>query len=51
MLSAIVEELSARKPVGFQFRKAGVCFIDYNVSAGEGKFMWYYCPKNSEFIK
>ncbi|MCX6160023.1 MAG: phosphohistidine phosphatase SixA [Ignavibacteriae bacterium] len=51
MMSALIEELSDRKPAGFMFKKAGVCFIDYNAAAKEGKFMWYFCPKTSAFIK
>lgn len=51
LMSLLVESLSDRKELNFQFRKSGVCFIDYDADKGTGKFEWYYNYKNSEFVK
>lgn len=51
MMSELVQTLSDRKELNFEFRKSGVCFIDYNPDKGEGKFQWFYNPKTSSYVK
>ncbi|MBN1633434.1 MAG: histidine phosphatase family protein [Ignavibacteria bacterium] len=51
MMSELVKILSDRKDEQFEFKKSGVCCIDYNVSNGNGKFQWYINPKTLEIIK
>jgi phosphohistidine phosphatase len=51
MMSSLVTGLSDRKNLNFQFKKSGVCYIDYDPEKEEGVFNWYFSPKTSEFIK
>jgi phosphohistidine phosphatase len=51
MMSELVTALSDRKELNFEFRKSGVCFIDYDADKGEGKFQWFYNPKTSGYVK
>ncbi len=51
MMSLLVAGLSDRKNLNFQFRKSGVCFIEYDPDKETGTFGWFYNPKTSEFIK
>ena len=51
MMSELVKTLSDKNELNFEFRKSGVCFIDYNPDKGEGKFEWFYNPKTSSYVK
>ncbi len=51
MMSELVKLLSDRKDDQFEFRKSGVCCIEYNVSSVQGKFQWYINPKTLEITK
>ncbi len=51
MLGMLVEHISDRKTLDFQFHKSGVCYIEYDSKKHTGEFKWYYNPKTSEFIK
>jgi len=50
MMSTLVGLLSDKEEVNFEFRKSGVCCIDYNVAGAKGKFLWYINPKTLERI-
>lgn len=51
MLGQVVETITGRQPLNFQFKKSGVCYIDFNPDKGDGKFVWYYDPKTSQYVK
>ena len=51
MMSSLVNALSDKKNTDFMFKKAGVCYIDFDVEKGEGKFEWYINPKTLEYQK
>jgi phosphohistidine phosphatase len=48
MMSSLVKSLSDRKDL-IGFSKSGVCLIDFNPEQDNGKFIWYFNPKNMEF--
>lgn len=51
LMSLLVEELSDKKELNFEFRKSGVCYINYDADKGTGVFEWYYNYKTSEYVK
>ena len=51
MMSELVRNLSDRKNYDIPFKKSGVCYIDFNVDIEEGKFIWYFNPRTSEYIR
>jgi phosphohistidine phosphatase len=51
MMSSLVQSFSDRKNFELPFKKSGVCYIDFDVDNGQGKFEWYYNPKTMEYHK
>ena len=51
MLGELVTFLSDRKNLNFSFKKSGVCLIDFDCKKETGNFIWYFDPKNHEYIK
>lgn len=51
LMSLLIEGLSDKKEPNFQFKKSGVCYIEYKADEGTGEFQWFYDYKNSQFIK
>jgi len=51
LMSMLVEGLSDKKDLNFQFKKSAVAYIEYDADKAEGKFQWYFNPKTSEYIK
>lgn len=50
-MSLLVKNLSDKKDLNFEFKKSGVCLIDFDIKTEQGKFIWYLNPKTLEFIK
>lgn len=51
MMSSLVQSLSDRNNYDVPFKKSGVCYIDFDVEKETGKFIWYYNPRTSQYIK
>jgi phosphohistidine phosphatase len=51
MLSTMVKNFSDKKEPEFAIKKAGVCYINFDVDKGTGKFEWYLNPKTTEYQK
>ncbi len=51
LISLLIEGLSDKKEPNFQFKKSGVCYIEFDPDKGNGLFQWFYDYKNSQYIK
>jgi len=50
LLSEVVKTLAGFEELQFEFKKSGVCYIDYDVKASKGIFKWYINPKTLVYL-
>jgi len=50
MLGKLALEITKIETLPFEFKKNGVCYIDYNTETGQGQLKWYFDPKSLEKI-
>lgn len=50
MLGKVVGEITNKETLPFDFKKNGVCYIDYDTESGKGQLKWYLDPKSLEKI-
>lgn len=50
-MSNLVKAFSNMKDLTFDFKKSGVCLIDFDTASEQGEFIWYLNPKTLEFVK
>lgn len=50
MLGRLVAEITNKETLPFEFKKNGVCYIDYDAESGQGQLKWYFDPKLLEKI-
>ncbi|MEO6694806.1 MAG: histidine phosphatase family protein [Ignavibacteria bacterium] len=49
--SQLVKVFAELTTLNFEFKKSGVCLIDFDMMTGEGKLEWYFDPEKMGFIK
>jgi len=50
-MSLLLKIYTGLTELDFDFKKSGVCLVDFDVESGEGKLEWYFNPKTKEFVK
>jgi len=50
-MSLLLKIYTGLTELNFDFKKSGVCLVEFNVESGEGKLEWYFNPKTKEFVK
>ncbi len=50
-MSFLLKVYTGLTELNFEFKKSGVCLVEFDIKSGEGTLKWYFNPKTMEFVK